>query len=196
MGQEVELQTRGTVQVEVFDRNPFGEFEISRRRATVKTDECFIAEKHTGEVIGDVAGFWKFEDVDRAKFVKVYVKGLAAFEGVSTAGAKVFEILLRTLADRYGQDTVLIQENRNRAFAQEISRSTLRRGIQELIDRKFIARTPGRGLFWINPEYVFNGDRITFAKQYRLREQTKEADPRQTTVEGEIDRQIAEESSK
>lgn len=184
---------RGTTAVEVFNDNPFGEMTFRRRRKTTKTDDCFIATKHEGEIVGDVAGFWTFEDVDKEKFVKVYVKGLAAFEGVSAAGAKVFEILLKTMSDNYGKDTVMIQQRREQAFTDEISRSTLKRGIQELIDRKFIARTPAMGLYWINPEFVFNGDRITFAKQYRLREKATTPDPRQITVEGYIAEQEAEQ---
>ena len=44
------------------------------------------------------------------------------------------------------------------------SRPTVYRGIGELIEHSVIAKKKKVGDYWINPHYMFNGDRIKFIK--------------------------------
>jgi hypothetical protein len=41
-----------------------------------------------------------------------------------------------------------------------MTRATFYRGLRELLDRKFLFRSPFDGMFFVNIRYVFNGDRI------------------------------------
>ena len=50
-----------------------------------------------------------------------------------------------------------------------ISEATYTRGMRELVDKGFLAATPHIGLFWLNPDYLWNGDRLAFVKEYRKR---------------------------
>ena len=43
-----------------------------------------------------------------------------------------------------------------------MSKETLKRGLRELNDAQIIARTVKQGRFYINPNFIFNGDRIAF----------------------------------
>ena len=47
-----------------------------------------------------------------------------------------------------------------------MSVSTYKRGMAELIEKGFIAATPMQGVFWLNPSFVWNGDRLAFVKEY------------------------------
>lgn len=47
----------------------------------------------TGEIVAPVAGFWQAQEVDAAKFVKLYINGVKAFKELTNAGTKVFELL-------------------------------------------------------------------------------------------------------
>lgn len=59
-----------------------------------------------------------------------------------------------------------------------IGRSTYQKGLQELTDADIIAPNAlGRGWYWINPNYFFNGNRIAFAQVVKRR--NKEDDPNQ-----------------
>jgi DNA-binding GntR family transcriptional regulator len=44
----------------------------------------------------------------------------------------------------------------------QISEATFRRGISELENAQIIAKTLRQGVFFINPNFVFNGDRVAF----------------------------------
>ncbi|MFZ7213966.1 hypothetical protein ACLSZJ_11195, partial [Avibacterium avium] len=44
----------------------------------------------------------------------------------------------------------------------KLSYTTLKRGINELEKAQIIAKTMRKGFYFINPNFVFNGDRIAF----------------------------------
>ena len=45
-----------------------------------------------------------------------------------------------------------------------MSKATYKRGMAELIEKCFIAATPTQGKYWLNPDFVWNGDRLAFVK--------------------------------
>ena len=47
-----------------------------------------------------------------------------------------------------------------------ISRTTYTRGVKELRNVNFLAPTMHDGVYWINIDYVFKGDRLTLVNQY------------------------------
>jgi hypothetical protein len=48
------------------------------------------------------------------------------------------------------------------------SKKTIFTGLSELLENKFIARGNHPYKYFINPTIFFNGDRITFLKQYEI----------------------------
>ena len=51
---------------------------------------------------------------------------------------------------------------------KKISKTTFYRGIQELKASNFLAPAITKGVYWINANYVFRGDRLTLVNQYIL----------------------------
>jgi hypothetical protein len=47
-----------------------------------------------------------------------------------------------------------------------MSEATYTRGMRELIEKGFLAATPNIGLYWLNPSFIWNGDRLAFVKEY------------------------------
>ena len=45
---------------------------------------------------------------------------------------------------------------------KSMSKETMKRGLRELNNAQIIARTVKQGRFYINPNFIFNGDRIAF----------------------------------
>jgi hypothetical protein len=125
-----------------------------------------LISKESGEVVNDVAGFWQTQEVDSTQFVKLFVQGVRALSDLTNAGTKMFEMLYMRVQETPNQDQV------NMAFwtidqqATPISERTYRRGMGELLQKNFIAATPSPGLYWLNPNYLWNGDRLAFVKTY------------------------------
>ena len=82
-----------------------------------------------------MAGFWQSQEVDSAKFVKLFVNGVKAFRELTNAGARVFEALYMEMQTNIGRDRVYLSAS-SLAEGIEISESTFARGIRELIDKE------------------------------------------------------------
>lgn len=120
-----------------------------------------------------VAGFWHTEEVDKTQFIKLYVNGVKAFKELTNPGTRVFELLYLEMQKSIGKDQVLLSYQSIDQAINKISKTTFHRGLAELIDKQFIAKTMAVGVYYVNPDFVWNGDRLAFVKDYRLK-RTKE----------------------
>ena len=50
----------------------------------------------------------------------------------------------------------------------------------ELTEKGFIAATPVQGWYWLNPSFVWNGDRLAFVKEYRKAQSKPKAEEKDT----------------
>lgn len=112
---------------------------------------------------------YEWEEVDKERFVKLYLAGLKQAAGLSKSGLSVFEIVYNELRRKPGEDTVLLS-----ASASSLEERTYQRGLRELLEKEFLYRSHYDGMFFVNIRFMFNGDRLAFVKGYRLKE-----DPRQ-----------------
>ncbi|EFI2162714.1 replication protein [Escherichia coli] len=142
------------------------------RRITTGKDRLAVVNENTGEQVGH-GGFFQSMEVDKTQFVKLYVDGVSAIEGLSSSGKKVFKILYLAIRDNKDTDTILMSFDIVDQEIVKISRTTYFKGMKELADKKFIAETMIQNYYFINPDYMFNGDRLTFMKTYYLKDKKK-----------------------
>lgn len=152
----------------IYDENPFITVDTVKtrvKRITNRKGDMFVKAEDES-IVAPAAGFWQAQEVDTAQFVKLYINGVKAFSELTSAGTKVFELLYREMQKNIGKDRVLLSLM---AIDDDvkISKATFTRGMRELMDKGFIAPTRVVGWFWLNPDYIFNGDRLTFVKEYR-----------------------------
>lgn len=179
----------GRRQVQKFKENPFVE-EVSvdtktrTKRITSKAgaSSMMVVGRETGEILGP-AGFWTEQQVDKAQFVKLYVNGVKAFKELTGAGTKVFEVLYFALQKSIGKDRVfLIFGEVNQDITPMVER-TFYRGVAELVDKKFLAASMAQGSYFVNPDYVWNGDRLAFVKTFRVQSEAKRAEQDTQTMD-------------
>ena len=134
-----QLKRRGKA---VYATNPFMEGEQRPsikpkiKRITNRRGDMMVMGE-TGEIVNPVAGFWQSQEVDSAKFVKLFVNGVKAFRELTNAGARVFEALYMEMQTNIGRDRVYLSASSLREGI-EISESTFARGIRELIEKRFL----------------------------------------------------------
>ncbi|WP_309295257.1 replication/maintenance protein RepL, partial [Klebsiella pneumoniae] len=160
-----------------YKENPFvmvasGNTNSGTRRVTANNDKLLIINQDTGEQLAG-AGFFQYEEVDKTKFLKLYVNGVKALTELTSAGTKVFEILYRTIQENINKDTVFLGFDLIDQDVVSISESTFHRGMKELIKKNFIAETTTSNLYFINPDFLFNGDRLSFVKTF-IKKKTEE----------------------
>ena len=155
--------------VRVYQTNPSipSAQEIKRgKRTQIGNDhKGLVVNNGNGEILGHgVAVAYEWEEVDKERFVKLYLAGLKQAAGLSKAGLAVFEIVYNQVRERPGQDSVPLD-----AHSSGLHAVTYRRGLRELLEKEFLFRSPNPGLFFVNIRFMFNGDRLAFVKGYTVK---------------------------
>ena len=142
MTQQTEPTTRRGVVL--YPANPFmeaGLVKAKTKRITNKRGEMMVMGD-SGEIVAPVAGFWHAEEVDSAKFIKLYVNGVKAFKDLKGPGTKVFELLYLEMQRNIATDRVFMSFSAVDQNISPISMATYKRGMAELIAKGFLAPTP------------------------------------------------------
>ena len=164
---EIHKTRRG---VALYEENPFissAVMQTKTKRITNRRGDMMIVNNLTGEIVAPIAGFWQAEEVDSTKFVKLYINGVKAFKELTGSGTKVFEVLYVEVQKGISQDRIYISFGIVDQDSNPMGLATYKRGMNELITKGFLAATPLQGWYWLNPDYMWNGDRLAFVKEYR-----------------------------
>ena len=60
-------------------------------------------------------------------------------------------------------DMVVAEAFIEKTGLKALSRNTFLKGLSELVSNKIIARHNRQGWYFINPNFIFNGDRVAFS---------------------------------
>jgi hypothetical protein len=132
-----------------------------------------ILDHSTGEIKGiGGMGFWWEEEVDKDRFVKVFLDGIKQAADLSRRGIQVFELVFHQVRANPGSDQ--IQLNQYVARDHGVNERTYQRGVRELLEKEFLFRSPSDGVFFVNIRFMFNGDRLAFVKSYHLKDSPRQ----------------------
>lgn len=114
--------------------------------------------------------------INQQQFLKIYPELLGKLFEMKAAGIQMLAIVLNALRECDGQDLLRLRWDEVQAFKDgkpiKLSRAGFYRGIGELECLKIIAKK-GNDLFWINPSFIFNGNRVTFAQRLVAKHEEK-----------------------
>ena len=150
---------------------------ISRKKKTKFGDEekGFVIDKSDGEVlsVGGVC-FYEFEEVDDTKFVKLFLAGVKQAAGLSKSGLALFEVVYNEIQQRPNEDEVKLGYFIAKDKIKGLTKRTYQRGMNDLLSKNFLFRSPTEGVFFVNIQYMFNGDRLAFVKGYERKSTSKQ----------------------
>ena len=157
----------------VYTKNPSipAPEDISRsRRAQIGSEHRgLIINEGTGEIAGiGGAVVYEWEEVDKERFVKLFLAGVKQAAGLSKAGLSIFEVVYNLVRENPNSDEVKLSFYTASRQIENLTERTYRRGLRELLDKEFLFRSPSDGVFFVNIRYMFNGDRLAFVKAYHL----------------------------
>lgn len=147
--------------------------EQKTRRITNKKGDMMMVNTGSGEIVAPIAGFWTAEEVDSTKFIKLYINGVKAFKELTGAGTRVFELVYLEMQKGIGRDVIWLSYTEIDQIITPMAKATFMRGMRELIEKGFIAESVTQSKYFINPDYLWNGDRLGFVKEYRKKESGK-----------------------
>lgn len=137
----------------------------TRKKLLAGRNPALIVNTDTGEVEGTQV-FASIEKVDSESFTKVYRKGMLQMFNLSKAGIKVFGYF--TTIAKPNKGDVIFQMDECKTFTGYKTEKAVLKGLSELIENKFIARSKYHYLYFINPNLFFNGSRVAFIKMYQV----------------------------
>jgi len=144
------------------------------KRITVTTGNearDVIVNEATGEIKGTV--ITTYRQVDDEQFIKLFTQNIALTFGLKSAGIKAFNVLAFSVQKGIKTDIIPLDKYTLDDFVRyhleldppvelKLSEATFMRGLKELEKAQIIAKCMRRGSYFINPAFVFNGDRIAF----------------------------------
>lgn len=169
-----------------YEENPFIEgmvVPVKGQRVQLSRlgrDDNILVNQSTGEVQGTHVTTYK--RVDSEQFVKLFTANIALTFELGAAGIKAFSVLAWVLQDKsiskdlvpldkfVLEDFLKSQEDKKLA----LSLATFGRGLAELERAKIIAKHIRQGWYYINPNFVFNGDRIAFTTVIERKKRTEQ----------------------
>ena len=179
------MTTKSRKQTIRYEENPFIEgmvVPVKGQRVQLSRlgrDDNILVNQSTGEVQG--THITTYKRVDSEQFVKLFTANIALTFELGSAGIKAFSVLAWILQDRsISKDLVPLDKFVLEDFlkAQEkklaLSQATFARGLAELEKAKIIAKHVRQGWYFINPNFVFNGDRIAFSTVIERKKRTEQ----------------------
>ncbi len=133
-------------------------------------DNNVLVNQGTGEHFGTHVTTYK--PVDGEQFVKLFTANIGLTFDLSPAGIKALNVLIWAVQhhaiskDEIDLDALMLDEfvqaSAGRKTPLKLSLPTFSRGLAELVKAQIIAKTMRQGRYFLNPNFVFNGDRIAF----------------------------------
>lgn len=158
------------------DHNPFvRDMVVPSRGKNIRIsrlgkEENILVNQATGEHLG--THITTVRRVDSDQFVKLFTQNIAMTFALKSAGIKAFSVLIWVLQSKAVEKDLIpldkivldefIQAHQGRKPPIKLSQPTFWRGLADLEEAKIIAKHLRQGWYYINPNFVFNGDRIAF----------------------------------
>jgi hypothetical protein len=162
-------------------------------------DDNILINHGTGEVLG--THVTTYRKVDGEQFVKLFTANIAMTFALTPPGIKAFSILVWVLQnqalskDEIALDALtlddFLDDHKDKKPPLKLSPATFRRGINDLETAQIIAKTMRQGRYFINPNFIFNGDRIAFTTIIEKTKATPSRDPKTIDLfEGKSDAEL------
>lgn len=157
---------------------------ISKTVKTANKDESAVikAIDDNGQYLGNTV-FIRTKTVDNETFAKVYKLGFKAFADMKPSTISVFQFIINCLKPNSDEFIFFIEDC---IESTNYKKSSIYTSLGELCAKGIIARGRIEEQFFINPMYVFNGDRVTFATTW-INKNYPDYQTSNSTLKGTID---------
>lgn len=157
-----------------YKMNPFVfekelKIETKTRNLTVRKGTELVSKDNLDESESYLTNIIQRKEVDKEEFIKLFTSQIKVYFDLTKTAYKIFLIVLSLYQKEIGKDYVLLTCKKAQNIAKtldfELSSPIFYRGIKELIEKKIIAKSVDKIVFYINPAIFFNGDRARFVTE-------------------------------
>lgn len=141
-----------------------------RQKRMGSEEKGLIIDGGSGEILGrGTAVVYEWEEVDKERFVKLFIGGIKKASGLSKTGLGLFEAIYHQMRNHPNSDQVQMSLWMAAQHIKGLNERTYRRGLRELLEREVLYRSPFEGTFFVDINCMFNGDRLAFVKGYKIK---------------------------
>lgn len=151
---------------EIFTENPSNPTFSSRQKIIPigGGNKILAVDDGTKEVIGTgTLGFINRERADKTRFIKVYEEGMKKWFLLSSSATSVLGVVYKEVLDNPNTDRVELNMFKVQKCGLRISDRTYQRSVRELLDKNFLFMSPSESVYFINVNYIYNGNRLYMA---------------------------------
>lgn len=146
-------------------------------------DNNIVINQDTGEFLGTTSVV-TYKKVDSSQFIKLFTRNIKLAFDLTQAGQKALYVLFWAVQKVINKDKISLDQYTLNEFLEEnqeltMSIATFRRGLAELTKCKIIAMAERKGDYFINPNFLFNGNRIAFTTVIENEKITKDSNEEQ-----------------
>jgi hypothetical protein len=161
-----------------YEENPFiDELKVPIKKKNIRVsplgkDRNVLINQITGEEFGTHVTTYK--KVDAEQFVKLFTTNIALTFNLKSCGIKALNVLIWMVQHTsINKDLIMLDKYALEDFLKfhddedpplRLSLSTFNRGLASLEQSQIIAKNVRKGWYFINPNFVFSGDRIAFTQ--------------------------------
>ncbi len=151
---------KGVKEFPTYDENPYVHNLIvpSRNKTIAMSNKQLSLFDREGVEVENINFMGLRKRVDTEEFVKIYKAQIQALFELSNRAIKVFGYFMDAL--RISKDLVVFDLKECKRYTGYSSKESVTRGVAELLEKQFIARTDVHYKYYINPAKFFNGDRL------------------------------------
>jgi len=150
--------------------------KIGRQRVSKDGTQCLVlptggseaVQPETGELAeivpaGTPAYLHRIVEKDTEEFVKIFPSFIKAVESLSGPADKVFKLVYAQVLANQDVDIITLYHDDD----TPMSKATFERGVTELLEKEVLFKTVYPAQYYINVNYMFNGNRLAIVTEYR-----------------------------
>lgn len=149
-----------------YSQNPFIvsilDIKMKNKMVSISTIKSAVVNGE-GDHVGDKM-LMVTKKVDKEEFIKVYKNQLSLIFELSRSGQKVLTYFIQTLG--VNKDYIIFDKNVAKEISGLSSTSSIYSGLTELVLKNVIAKSDLPFMYYINPQILFNGDRLTVINKW------------------------------
>lgn len=168
---EIATVSGGVRHAPTHKENPFltgsvVEVKGRRKRYTVTSSRDHRVVDADGRIVAAV-NHSILKIVDDTQFVKVFADGIKRIYDLKSPGSKVFKYLFEEVQKNKDTDRIYLYFMDAMEEPHSIPKTTFFKGLAELLERGFVAKSANPNIYFLNPLIIWNGDRFRFIEEYR-----------------------------
>jgi hypothetical protein len=172
--------------ITVFKENPF--WDPTEVRVGTKMIRV-AGGRHISEDGEEIthSGVHLIKHVDKEEFVKLYTKNMKVFFDLKPTSQKLLQSVLGFVQKNPGCDAIYLHWFEVDAYMKanelKMSKASFHNAMREMLGKGFLAESEAPNQYWINPHLFFNGDRMTFINEFRIKATSKAHEPERAQAE-------------